>query len=46
MVLVGIQRQRKNHGKKPPTAGEYGSERESPEQTVAKRRADKYAAKK
>jgi hypothetical protein len=32
---------KKEKGKKPPEAGEYGSERESPEQTVAKRRADK-----
>jgi hypothetical protein len=32
---------KKEKGKKPPEAGEYGSERESPAQTVAKRRADK-----
>lgn len=32
---------KKEKGKKPPKAGEYGSERRSPEQMVAKRRADK-----
>lgn len=32
---------KKPTGKKPPKAGEYGSERRSPEQIVAKRRADK-----
>ena len=32
--------QKKEPGKKPPAAGEYGSERRSPAQQVAKRRAD------
>jgi len=32
---------KKEPGKKPAKAGEYGSERKSPAQIVAKRRADK-----
>jgi hypothetical protein len=37
--------QKKVPGKKPPEAGKYGSERESPAQTVAKRRAAAQRAK-
>ena len=40
------QRGKKNEpGKKPPKAGEYGSERRSPEQIVKNRRAQKQASK-
>ena len=35
---------KKEKGKKPPKAGEYGSERRSPEQMVKNRRAQKQAA--
>jgi hypothetical protein len=34
-----VGQQKKERGKKPPVAGEYGSERRSPAQTVANRRA-------
>jgi hypothetical protein len=43
---LGVQPrgQKKVPGKKPPTAGEYGSTRHSPEQIVKNRRAQKQAA--
>jgi hypothetical protein len=36
-----LGQRKKEKGKKPPEAGEYGSERRSPEQIVKKRREDK-----
>ena len=44
-LRVGANQGKKVPGKKPPTAGEYGSERKSPEQIVKTRRAQKQHAK-